>query len=95
MSQLSFILLILIDLNSNLSDSINFSNFDSPNAFSPNSAGAWSHLQNGRKIPEDNIQSNLDYSKCQGTQESFRIIGSLNDRKREFSHIFGKAPMLS
>ena len=37
------------------------------------------------------IQSNLDYSKCQGPQESFRIIGSSNDRKREFSDIFGTA----
>ena len=37
------------------------------------------------------IQSNLDYSKCQGPQQSFRIIGSSNDRKREFSDIFGKA----
>ena len=36
------------------------------------------------------IQSNLDYSKCQGPQESFRIIGSSNDRNREFSDIFGK-----
>ena len=37
------------------------------------------------------IQSNLDYSKCQGPHESFRIIGSSNDRKQEFSDIFGKA----
>ena len=37
------------------------------------------------------IQSNLDYSRCQGPQESFRIIGSSNDRKREFSDTFGKA----
>ena len=37
-----------------------------------------------------NIQSNLDYSKCQGSQESFRIIGSSNDRNQEFSDIFGK-----
>ena len=36
-------------------------------------------------------QSNLDYSKCQGPHESFRIIGSSNDRKQEFSDIFGKA----
>ena len=41
------------------------------------------------------LQSNLDYSKCQGPQESFRIIGSSNDRKREFSDIFGKARMLA
>ena len=41
------------------------------------------------------IQSNLDYSKYQGPQESFRIIGSSNDKKREFSDIFGKARMLS
>ena len=41
------------------------------------------------------IQSNLDYSKCQGPQESFRIIGSSNDRKREFLDIFGKGRMLS
>ena len=33
------------------------------------------------------VQSNLDYSKCQGPQESFRIIGSSNDRKREFSEL--------
>ena len=37
------------------------------------------------------LQSNLDYSKCQGPQESFRIIGSSNDRNREFSDIFGKS----
>ena len=41
------------------------------------------------------LQSNLDYSKCQGPQESFRIIGSLNDPKRELLDIFGKARMLS
>ena len=41
------------------------------------------------------IQSNLDYSKCKGPQESFQIIGSSNDRKRESSDIFGKARMLS
>ena len=41
------------------------------------------------------IQSNLNYSKCQGPQESFRIIGSSNDRKREFSDIFGKDQILS
>ena len=42
-----------------------------------------------------NLQSNLDYSKCQGPQESFRIIGSSNDQNWEFSDIFGKAQMLS
>ena len=41
------------------------------------------------------LQSNLDYSKYQGPQESFRIIGSSNDRKQEFSDIFVKARMLS
>ena len=41
------------------------------------------------------VQSNLDYSKCQGPQESFRIIGSSNDQKQEFLDIFGKARMLS
>ena len=41
------------------------------------------------------IQSNLDYSKSQGPQESFRIICSLNDGKWEFSDIFGKARVLS
>ena len=41
------------------------------------------------------LQANLDYSKCQGPHESFRIIGSLNDRKRKFSDIFGKAWVLS
>ena len=40
------------------------------------------------------LQSNLDYSKCQGPQESFRIIGSSNDRNQEFWDIFGKARML-
>ena len=38
-----------------------------------------------------NIQSNLDYPKCQGPHESFRIIGYSNDQKRKFSDIFGKA----
>ena len=37
------------------------------------------------------IQSNLDYSKCKGSQKSFRIINSSNDRNQEFSDIFGKA----
>ena len=41
------------------------------------------------------LQSNLDYSKWQGPQDSFRIIGSSNDRKHEFSDIFRKARMLS
>ena len=35
------------------------------------------------------IQSNLDYSKCQGPHESFRIIGSSNDQKREFAEKLG------
>ena len=35
------------------------------------------------------IQPNLDYSKCKGPQESFRIISSSNDRKREFSEKLG------
>ena len=38
--------------------------------------------------------SMYDYSKYQGPQESFRIIGSSNDRKREFSDVFGKSRML-
>ena len=41
------------------------------------------------------LQSNLDYSNCKGPQESFRIIGSSNDRNQEFADIFGKAWMLS
>ena len=41
-------------------------------------------------LVECDLQLNLDYSKCQGPQESFRIIGSSNDRNREFSDIFGK-----
>ena len=41
------------------------------------------------------MQLNLDYSKCQRLQESFRIIDSSNDRKREFSDFFRKARMLS
>ena len=47
----------------------------------------WAHQESIKK----KIQSNLDYSKCQGPHESFGIIGSSNDRKREFSDIFGKA----
>ena len=42
------------------------------------------------KAKECNIQSNLDYSKCQGPQESFRIIGSWNDRNWEFRILSGK-----
>ena len=42
-------------------------------------------------VSDFDIQSNLDYSKSQGLQESFRIIVSSDDRKREFSDIFGKA----
>ena len=42
------------------------------------------------QVPVQLLQSNLDYSKRKGPQESFRIIGSSNDRKREFSDIFGK-----
>ena len=40
------------------------------------------------------VQSNLDYSKCQGPHESFRIIGSSNDRNQVLLNIFGKASML-
>ena len=50
----SFILLISIYQkwqSSSFSLSI-FPNYDGPNAFSPNSTGPWSQLQNGRKIPE-------------------------------------------
>ena len=35
------------------------------------------------------VQSNLHYSKCQGPQESFGIIGSSNDRNLEFSEKLG------
>ena len=35
------------------------------------------------------IQSNLDNSKCQGSQEFLRIIGSSNFRNRQFSDMFG------
>ena len=37
------------------------------------------------------VQSNLDYSKCQGPQESFRIIGSSNDPNQEFFRYFRKS----
>ena len=47
------------------------------------------------KISEFTVQSNLDYSKCQGPQGSLRIIGSSNDPKREFSDIFEKSLILS
>ena len=55
MSQLSFILLILIYLNwwsCSFSQYHFFPNFDGPNAFPLNSTGPWSRLQNGRKIPD-------------------------------------------
>ena len=51
-------------------------------------------IQKVKRVKQIYIQSNLDYSKCQGPQESFRIIGSSNDRKQEFSDLFGKAWML-
>ena len=35
------------------------------------------------------IQSNLDYSKCQGPPDFLRIIGSSNFRNRYFSAMFG------
>ena len=37
------------------------------------------------------LQSNLDYSKCQGPQESFPIISSSNDRNRGVSGYFRKS----
>ena len=56
---------------------------------------ACSGTETSKSIQILHVQSNLDYSKCQGPQESFRIIGSSNDRKREFLDFFGKARMLS
>ena len=35
------------------------------------------------------IQSNLDYSKCQGPPDFLRIIGSSNFRNWYFSEMFG------
>ena len=35
------------------------------------------------------IQSNLDYSKCQGPPDFLRIIGSSNFRNRYISEMFG------
>ena len=35
------------------------------------------------------IQSNLDYSKCQGPPDFLRIIDSSNFRNRYFSEMFG------
>ena len=48
-------------------------------------------LQNDTTTQPAKVQSNLDYSKCHGPQESFRIIVSSNDKKREIGDIFGKA----
>ena len=38
---------------------------------------------------KNKVQSNLDNSKCQGSQEFLRIIGSSNFRNRQFSDMFG------
>ena len=35
------------------------------------------------------VQSNLDYSKCQGPPDFLRIIGSSNFQNRYFSEMFG------
>ena len=35
------------------------------------------------------LQSNLDYSKCQGPPDFLRIIGSSNFRNRYFSEMLG------
>ena len=35
------------------------------------------------------IQSNLDYSKCQGPPDFLRITGSSNFRNQYFSEMFG------
>ena len=35
------------------------------------------------------VQSNLDYSKCQGPPDFLRIIGSSNFRNRYFLEMFG------
>ena len=35
------------------------------------------------------VQSNLDYSKCQGPPDFLHIIGSSNFRNRYFSEMFG------
>ena len=35
------------------------------------------------------VQSNLDYSKCQGPPDFLRIIGCSNFRNRYFSEMFG------
>ena len=48
------------------------------------------HCWKSRVVAHFILQSNLDYSKCQGPHESFRIIGSLNDRNREFLEISEK-----
>ena len=65
-SQLSLILLIFIYLNwqsNSLRQYQFFPNFDSPNAFFPNSAGPWTHLQNGKNIPDDNAYGLLNVCK--------------------------------
>ena len=38
---------------------------------------------------ELHVQSNLDYSKCQGPPDFLRIIDSSNLRNRYFSEMFG------
>ena len=40
-------------------------------------------------IVNSDIQSNLDYSKCQGPPDFLRIIDSSNFRNRYFSEMFG------
>ena len=44
------------------------------------------YAQNLRKMA---LQSNLDYSKCQGLPDFLQIIGSSNFRNRYFSTMFG------
>ena len=40
-------------------------------------------------VQKIDIQSNLDYSNCQGPPDFLRIIGSSNFRNRYFSEMFG------
>ena len=40
------------------------------------------------------VQSNLDYSKCQGLPDFLRIMGSSNFRNRYFSEMFGSFPLV-
>ena len=59
--------------------------------------GVWltEGVKRKNKLRDFVIQSNLDNSKCQGSQEFLRIIGSSNFRNRQFSDMFGYFYLMS